>query len=92
VPGTAALPAALAWFPAERRQKLRLAPQSVLGMHALKRGYAAQYGYGKAFVVVEATPQSAAAVMEQLRNALSQDGMDPVSLSQALAAIVAGMA
>jgi hypothetical protein len=33
----------------------------------LKRGYAAQYDYGKAFVVQEATPQSAGGVMEQLR-------------------------
>lgn len=122
IPGSTALPSALAWFPAEQRQSLRLAPGSVLGLRVLKRGYAAQYDYGKAFVVLEATPQSAGAVMEQLRKrfgettpaaiadeafrtadkylgrlcvfrkgryiggyAISQDGVDPVPLSKALA-------
>jgi len=97
-------------------------PESVLGLRVLKRGYAAQYDYGKAFVVLEATPQSAGTVMEQLRKrfggttpaaiadeafqatdqylgrlcvfrkgryiggyAISQEGMDPVPLSKALA-------
>ena len=122
IPGSTALPAALSWFPAEQRQSLRLVPQSVLGMRILKRGYAAQYDYGKAFVVQEATPQSAGSVMEQLRKrfgettpaavadeafqttdqylgrlcvfrkgryiggyAISQDGIDPLALSKALA-------
>lgn len=122
IPGTTDLPTPLAWFPVEQRQKLRLVPESVLGMRVLKRGYAAQYDYGKAFVVVEATQQSAAAVMEQLRKrfgdttpatvadealqttdpylgrlcifrkgryiggyAISQEGVDPVALSKALA-------
>jgi hypothetical protein len=67
IPGSTALPRTLAWFPAEQRQNLRLVPQSVLGLRVLKRGYAAQYDYGKAFVVLEATPQSAGSVMEQLR-------------------------
>jgi hypothetical protein len=67
IPGSTVLPPALAWFPTEQRQSLRLVPESVLGLRLLKRGYAAQYEYGKAFVVLEATPQSAAAVMEQLR-------------------------
>jgi hypothetical protein len=67
IPGNTELPAALSWFPTEQRQTLRLVPQSVFGIRALKRGYAAQYDYGKAFVVQEATPQSAGAVMDQLR-------------------------
>ena len=67
LPGSTALPATLAWFPAEQRQSLRLVPESVLGIRILKRGYAAQYDYGKAFMVLEATPQSAGNVMEQLR-------------------------
>ena len=66
-PGSTSLPATLAWFPAEQRQGLRLVPESVLGIRLLKRGYAAQYDYGKAFVVLEATPQSAGGIMEQLR-------------------------
>jgi hypothetical protein len=122
IPGSTELPAALAWFPAEQRQNLRMVPGSVLGFRVLKRGYAAQYDYGKAFVVLEATPQSAGNVMDQLRKrfgetkptaiaddafqaadkylgrlcifrkgrylggyAISQDGMDPVALSKALA-------
>jgi hypothetical protein len=67
IPGSTSPPAALGWFPAEQRQTLRLVPESVLGIRALKRGYAAQYDYGRAFVVQEATPQAAAGVMEQLR-------------------------
>ena len=67
IPGSTALPAALTWFPTEQRDSLRLVPQSVFGIRALKRGYAAQYAYGKAFVVLESTPQSASAVMDALR-------------------------
>ena len=33
----------------------------------LKRGYVAQYDFGKAFVVTEASAESAAAVMQKLR-------------------------
>jgi hypothetical protein len=72
VPGSTSLPPALAWFPAEQRQNLRLVPESVLGIRMLKRGYAAQYDYGKAFVVLEATPQSAGGIMEQLRKRFGQ--------------------
>ncbi len=67
VPGTTSPPAALAWFPTEKQQTLKLAPQSVLGLRILKRGYVAQYDYGKAFVVIEETPQSAGATMQSLR-------------------------
>jgi hypothetical protein len=67
IPGSTTLPPAMAWFPVEQRQSLRLVPESVLGIRALKRGYAAQYDYGKAFVVLEATPQSAGGIMQQLR-------------------------
>ena len=67
VPGSTSPPAALNWFPVEKRQSIRLVPESVLGIRALSRGYAAQYDYGKAFAVIEATPESAAAVMKKLR-------------------------
>jgi len=46
---------------------LRLVPESVLGIRILRRGYVAQYANGKAFVVTEETPASAAAVMQKLR-------------------------
>ncbi len=58
---------ALAWFPTEKLVSVRVVPESVLGISALKRGYAAQYEYGKAFVVQEDSAESAAAVMEKLR-------------------------
>ena len=67
VPGSTSPPAALAWFPTEKQQALKLAPESVLGLRVLKRGYVAQYDYGKAFVVLEDTPDSASAVMQSLR-------------------------
>ena len=67
VPGTTTPPAAIAWFPSERRQALRLVPESVLGLRILKRGYMAQYDYGKAFTVIEDSPESAKATMEKLR-------------------------
>jgi len=67
VPGSTAPPPALQWFPTEKQQMLKLTPQSVLGLRLLKRGYVAQYDYGKAFVVFEDTPDSASAVMQGLR-------------------------
>jgi hypothetical protein len=67
VEGSTEPPAALKWFPEGRRQSLRLVPESVLGIRALKRGYFGQYEYGKAFVVVEESVESAAAVMGKLK-------------------------
>ena len=67
VEGSTSPPSALSWFPTEKQQSLKLAPESVLGLRLLKRGYVAQYDYGKAFVVFEDTPDSAAAVMQKLR-------------------------
>lgn len=67
VPGNASPPPALAWFPTEGQQSLRLVPESVLGLRILKRGYMAQYDYGKAFTVLEDSPQAAAATMQKLK-------------------------
>ncbi len=67
IQGSTTVPPALSWFPAEHQQSARLVPESVLGIRLLKRGYVAQYDFGKGFVVLEATPESAAAVMEKLR-------------------------
>ncbi len=67
VPGTTTPPPAMEWFPKEKQQTLKLTPESVLGMRILKRGYVAQYDFGKAFVVLEETPESATAVMRALR-------------------------
>jgi hypothetical protein len=72
VAGESKLPAAISWFPTESLKSLRLVPESVLGLRALKRGYAAEYEYGKAFVVTEESPVSAAAVMEKVRARIGQ--------------------
>jgi hypothetical protein len=66
-PGSTTLPTALSWFAKEDQQSLRLVPESVLGIRLLKRGYVAQYDGAKAFVVLEASPESAGAVMQKLR-------------------------
>jgi hypothetical protein len=65
--GSSTLPNALAWFVPEKLVSARLIPESVLGVRLLKRGYVAQYDQGKAFLVLETSPQSAAAVMAKLR-------------------------
>jgi len=66
-PGSNDVPVALSWFPPAGQQSLRLVPESVLGIRILKRGYVAQYDSGKAFVIAEASVESAAAVMQKLR-------------------------
>jgi hypothetical protein len=73
VQGSTTPPPALAWFPTEKQQLLKLSPESVLGLRILKRGYVAQYDFGKAFVVFEETPESAAAVMQALRTRFSEN-------------------
>ena len=67
ISGRTALPEAISWFPTEKLSSVRLIPESVLGLRLLKRGYVAQYETGKAFVVSEASRESAAAVMNRLR-------------------------
>jgi len=64
IEGATEPPAAMSWFPPAQQQSLRLVPESVLGIRILKRGYAAQYDFGKAFVV---TDNAAPALMEKLR-------------------------
>ena len=67
LPGSSTLPELLTWFPRERLDEtsVRLVPQSVLGLGLLKRGYIAQYDYGKAFVVTEVSPEAAAEVIKK---------------------------
>jgi hypothetical protein len=78
-PGTNDVPAALSWFPSEGQQSLRLVPESVLGMRILKRGYVAQYDFGKAFVVTEASPEAAAAVIQKLRERFGETAKAPIA-------------
>ena len=67
ITGRSTPPAALSWFPAAKLASVRLIPESVLGLRLLKRGFVAHYEQGQAFVVMEATPGAAAAVLSQLR-------------------------
>jgi hypothetical protein len=60
-------PEALAWFPQEDLTSTGLVPESVLGLKELKRGYVAKYKQGQAFIVLEDSVESAAAVMKELR-------------------------
>jgi len=67
IPGRSLPPAALSWFPTEKLASVRLIPESVLGLRLLKRGFVAHYEQGQAFVVIETSPESAAAVLSELR-------------------------
>lgn len=73
LPGTVELPAALSWFPKEGIQPgfPRLVPQSVLGLRLLRRGYLAQYDYGRAVVIQEDSPEAARGVFEKLKERFS---------------------
>ena len=73
ISGQSTPPQALSWFPAEKLVSSRLIPESVLGLRALKRGYVAQYEAGKAFIVMEESAESAAAVMKKLRARLGDN-------------------
>jgi len=44
-----------------------LVPESVLGLRQLKRGYVAKYEQGQAFIVLEASPESAAEVFKKVQ-------------------------
>jgi hypothetical protein len=78
-PGSSDVPLALSWFPSDGQQSLRLVPESVLGIRILKRGYVAQYDFGKAFVVAEASPEAASAVLEKLRERFGETVKVPVA-------------
>lgn len=76
--GRVTAPEALQWFPQENLASTRLVPESVLGLKQLKRGYVATYKQGQAFIVLEASPQSAAEVLKQLRKHF--DGATPAQV------------
>jgi hypothetical protein len=67
--GRSTPPDAIGWFPKDKLtpNSVRLVPESVLGIRMLKRGYVGQYEFGKGFLVLEETPESAAQVMEKLK-------------------------
>jgi hypothetical protein len=65
--GRSTPPEALDWFPKENQTSVRLVPESVLGLRQLKRGYVAKYLQGQAFIVLEASPESAAEVFKKVQ-------------------------
>jgi Family of unknown function (DUF6599) len=69
VPGEGRVPEAVAWFPPEGlvEGSIRLVPESVLGLRALKSGFLGRYAAGRAFVVPEAGPEAAVATLQALR-------------------------
>jgi hypothetical protein len=67
IEGRTTTPETLEWFPKENLTSASLVPESVLGMRLLKRGYVAKYTVGQAFIVLEASPESASEVMKKLR-------------------------
>jgi hypothetical protein len=69
LPGGTAVPRELSWFPKQGIQPgfPRQVPQSVLGLRILKSGYLAQYDDGKAFIVTEASPADATALLAKLK-------------------------
>jgi len=69
IPGRASPPEALAWFPTAGlvAASVRLVPESVLGIRALRSGYIAQYDVGRVFVAPEETAAAAAETLATLR-------------------------
>jgi hypothetical protein len=76
LPGSTEAPAALTWFPKDKIQPgfPRLVPQSVLGLRLLTSGYLAQYSNGKAFLVTEASPAAATALLTKLKERFPPTG------------------
>jgi len=74
ISGRTELPEQVGWFPEEKlvASSVRLVPQSVLGMSTLKRGYVAEYEFGKAAIVAEASPEAAAGVFTKLKARMGQ--------------------
>ncbi len=74
ITGKSEIPTVIGWFPTQMMvaNTVRLVPQSVLGLRILKSGYTAQYDFGKAFLVREASPESAAQVFTKLKERVGQ--------------------
>ncbi|HET6169810.1 MAG TPA: DUF6599 family protein [Terracidiphilus sp.] len=76
--GRDSAPEAVEWFPKETLVSVRMVPESVLGLRQLKRGFVAKYKQGQAFLVQEASSESAAEVLKSLRGRF--DGALPVQI------------
>jgi hypothetical protein len=80
IAGVTSRPEPLSWFPPEGLAggTARLAPESVLGIRLLKRGYVGQYGDAKAFVVTEASAEAAKTTFDQLKTRF--EGVAPAAV------------
>jgi hypothetical protein len=68
--GRTFIPETIGWFPKEDLagdNAVRLIPESVLGLRLLKSGYVGQYGFGKGFIIKEASPETAAQLITKLK-------------------------
>jgi hypothetical protein len=74
IEGQSTPPEPITWFPKDGlvAGSVRLVPESVLGLRMLKSGYVGQYDFGKAFLVAEASPEAAAAIMAKLKERVGQ--------------------
>jgi len=72
-------PEALGWFPQEDLISTRVVPESVLGLRQLKRGFVAKYASGQAFIVREASPETATQTLNQLRKRFSDSSSAQVA-------------
>ncbi len=80
--GTTTAPEAIGWFPKDSLDaaSIRLIPQSVLGLSALKRGYIATYDFGRAFLVHQASPDAATALLAKMRQRF--EGAEPIQVGE----------
>jgi hypothetical protein len=74
VPGEAHVPEAVSFFPSEGLDaaSIRLVPESVLGLRALRTGFVAQYADARAFVAAEKDAATAGAALAKLRGRFPQ--------------------
>jgi hypothetical protein len=60
-------PRTIAWFVPDDLVQVKMVPESVLGLKQIKRGYAAKYKQGQAFISEQATVEEAAALVKALK-------------------------
>lgn len=74
VPGEAHVPQAVSFFPPEGldKESVRLVPESVLGLRALRTGFVGAYPVGRAFLAVEADEAAAKAAFAKVRERFPQ--------------------
>jgi hypothetical protein len=74
VPGDAHVPEAVSYFPPEglEKESVRLVPESVLGLRALRTGFVGTYPEGRAFVAIESDEAAAKAAFTKVRERFPQ--------------------